>query len=109
MLIDTLVLSVTAVAIYSKAHPEYINYLYLIAPVSVIFLNPVGFTLLEIHKWQTTSPDQRSSKLKAVLSILKGVLLNPIVFMSAFGIGGNFIFRQHIPNVVDDVLKVLGK
>ncbi|KAL8621302.1 hypothetical protein ACOMHN_008127 [Nucella lapillus] len=37
-------------ALYQNFHPEYLNYLYLIAPISLLILNPVGFALMEIHR-----------------------------------------------------------
>ncbi|OAD54808.1 hypothetical protein WN48_06007 [Eufriesea mexicana] len=37
-------------ALYGKTHPEYTAYLYLMAPISLAILNPIGFVLLEIGK-----------------------------------------------------------
>ncbi|KOC62245.1 Integral membrane protein GPR155 [Habropoda laboriosa] len=37
-------------ALYGKTHPEYAAYLYLMAPISLAILNPIGFVLLEIGK-----------------------------------------------------------
>ena len=37
-------------ALYSKTHPEYAAYLYLMAPISLVFLNPIGFVLMEVSK-----------------------------------------------------------
>ncbi|CAI5472512.1 unnamed protein product [Closterium sp. Yama58-4] len=33
--------------IFGELHPEYIGYLYLVAPISLVFLNPLGFLLME--------------------------------------------------------------
>ncbi|KYN35218.1 hypothetical protein ALC56_10393 [Trachymyrmex septentrionalis] len=37
-------------ALYGRTHPEYATYLYLMAPISLAILNPIGFVLLEIGK-----------------------------------------------------------
>ncbi|KYQ58710.1 hypothetical protein ALC60_02358, partial [Trachymyrmex zeteki] len=37
-------------ALYGRTHPEYAAYLYLMAPISLAILNPIGFILLEIGK-----------------------------------------------------------
>ncbi|KYN09636.1 hypothetical protein ALC57_18156, partial [Trachymyrmex cornetzi] len=37
-------------ALYGRTHPEYAAYLYLMAPISLAILNPIGFVLLEINK-----------------------------------------------------------
>ncbi len=34
-------------AIYSQTHPDYINYIYLLAPISLCILNPIAFLMLE--------------------------------------------------------------
>ena len=96
-------------AVYKTTHPYFINYLYLVAPISLVFLNPIGFTLLELDKWKKTAPDRRTLPLRALCTIVKGVMLNPIVFMSVLGIAANFVFSQHVPNIFRGVLTVLGK
>merc|ERR1719193_811098 len=37
-------------AIYAESHPEFLEYIYLLAPVSLCILNPVGFFMLEFSK-----------------------------------------------------------
>lgn len=37
-------------AIYSETHPDYIHYIYLLAPISLCILNPIAFILLEINE-----------------------------------------------------------
>jgi Co/Zn/Cd efflux system component len=89
-------------AIYSVNNPEYLQYIYLIAPISLVFLNPIGFTMLEVHR------KENRGTCRLVLHVLKDVISNPIVFMVIVGIIGNFIFKQNIPTVLGDILEVLG-
>lgn len=138
-------------ALYQNTHPEYLNYIYLISPISLLILNPIGFTLMEIHRHyalqtvpatsgatgevngrrqrqdSTRSTDSTQSGRsygssadgegvqgeqrtwgKALVQVAKGVLFNPIVFMTAIGIAGNFIFNQKVPVILDNILMVLG-
>lgn len=105
-------------ALYQETHPEYLNYIYLIAPVSVVILNPIGFFFLEIQKKKDGSTLIRSSgshdtKAKSgtfvlALHVIKGVFVNPIVFMTLIGIVGNFVLHRHIPLVISEILDVLG-
>lgn len=37
-------------ALYKTIHPEYASYLYLMAPISLAILNPIGLILMEIDK-----------------------------------------------------------
>ncbi|XP_033763024.1 LOW QUALITY PROTEIN: integral membrane protein GPR155-like [Pecten maximus] len=125
-------------ALYEKSHPEYLKYIYLIAPISVVFLNPIGFVLLEIQKRRTqvskdslgsySSHGQESESLlgnsgslqkkpettthtstaMVAAHVFKGVISNPIVFMTVIGIIGNFIFKHNLPAVLEGILTSLG-
>ncbi|XP_053373274.1 integral membrane protein GPR155-like isoform X2 [Mercenaria mercenaria] len=94
-------------ALYSDSNPEYLQYIYLVAPISLVLLNPVGFTMLEIQR-RNQDVSHRTGKCRLVLQVTKDVLSNPIVFMVLIGIGGNFLFKQKIPAVLGDILEVLG-
>ena len=75
-------------AIYKEYHPEYCQYLYLLIPVSVAFLNPIGFLLLEFQK--STNESNANGKLKIVWKASKRVITNPLVFMVVLGLVFNF-------------------
>lgn len=47
-------------ALYGSTYPEYLQYIYLVAPVSLMLLNPIGFALCEVQKWRQTSQSQHS-------------------------------------------------
>lgn len=98
-------IAVSVVALYGKSHPEYAAYLYLMAPISLAILNPIGFILLEIGKRRTE--EHRNCK-DIAWSILKGVILNPVLFMTVLGIAGNFVFKHSVPRLLAVVLEVLG-
>ncbi|XP_062852938.1 lysosomal cholesterol signaling protein [Trichomycterus rosablanca] len=83
-------------ALYRNSHPDYMQYLYLVAPVSLMLLNPVGFFLCELQCWRQ-SPDHNQSKLHIVSTVLLRVIKNPIVFMVLVGIVCHFLFDGHVP------------
>lgn len=83
-------------ALYQSTHPEYLQYIYLVAPVSLMLLNPIGFALCEIQKWKDQGTHQQS-KLTIVGVVLFQVLRNPIVFMVVVGIVAHFVLHQRIP------------
>ncbi|XP_074030113.1 integral membrane protein GPR155 homolog anchor isoform X2 [Leptinotarsa decemlineata] len=108
-------------ALYKSTHPEYATYLYLMAPISLVILNPISFILFEINSRQNgstedmlindghlSSPEARGGRCKMVVSVAKGVFLNPIVFMTLLGVLGNIIFRHKIPLFFGGTLQVLG-
>ena len=37
-------------AIYSESHPDYLHYIYLIAPISLCILNPIAFLMMEANE-----------------------------------------------------------
>ncbi|XP_012254388.2 integral membrane protein GPR155 [Athalia rosae] len=92
-------------ALYGKIHPEYSAYLYLMAPISLAMLNPVGFVLLEINKRRS---EDRTCGWSLFGSTAKGIALNPVLLMTVLGIAGNFIFKHTIPDLLEAILKVFG-
>ena len=96
-------------AVFGRTHPDYVSFLYLVAPVSLVILNPLGFSLLEKQRYRSIAPDLRLSACSVLLTVVRGVLLNLIVFMSVLGIAGNFIFSQHVSKVFDQLLIMLGR
>ncbi|XP_045108828.1 integral membrane protein GPR155-like isoform X1 [Portunus trituberculatus] len=106
-------------ALYGKTHPEFASYLYLVAPISLVLLNPVGFVLMEIGKRRRRADDSSGSNsegaagqqagCKLALFIAKDVFLNPIVLMTTLGIVGNFLFTHTLPTILEGILKVLGQ
>ncbi|XP_069558700.1 lysosomal cholesterol signaling protein [Brachyistius frenatus] len=83
-------------ALYQSTYPEYLQYIYLVAPVSLILLNPIGFSLCEIQKWKDQGNRQQNKLLIVGLVVLQ-VLKNPIVFMVGIGIIAHFVLHQTIP------------
>ncbi|XP_003961954.3 integral membrane protein GPR155 [Takifugu rubripes] len=83
-------------ALYKSTYPEYVQYIYLVAPVSLIVLNPIGFALCEIQKWKNQE-NRQQSKLYIVGVIISQVLKNPLVFMVVIGIIAHFLLQRTIP------------
>ncbi|XP_022520389.2 integral membrane protein GPR155 isoform X2 [Astyanax mexicanus] len=86
-------------ALYRSSHPDYGQYLYLVAPVSLMLLNPVGFALCELQRWRQ-SPDHSLSKLHIISTVVLRVIKNPIVFMVAVGIVCHFLFGGRVPVLI---------
>ncbi|XP_056464849.1 integral membrane protein GPR155-like [Gadus chalcogrammus] len=86
-------------ALYRTTYPEYLQYIYLVAPVSLMFLNPIGFALCEVQRWrQTSGPQRRTLSILGV--VVLQVLTNPIVFMVVVGLVSHFALGQKIPLVL---------
>lgn len=83
-------------ALYKNTFPEYLQYIYLVAPVSLMILNPIGFGFCEIQKWKNQANHQQS-KLVIVAHVILQVMKNPIVFMVIIGIAAHFVLHQTIP------------
>ncbi|XP_049629355.1 integral membrane protein GPR155 isoform X2 [Suncus etruscus] len=90
-------------ALYQTTYPEYLQYIYLVAPVSLMMLNPIGFIFCEIQKWKD-SQNASQNKVKIVGLGLLRVLQNPIVFMVFIGIAFNFILDQRVPVYMENFL-----
>lgn len=87
-------------ALYRNTYPEYLQYIYLVAPVSLMLLNPIGFAFCEIQKWKNEGNHPQRRKLHIVGLVLLQVLKNPIVFMVVIGIVAHFVLHQTIPAIM---------
>ncbi|XP_034429926.1 integral membrane protein GPR155 [Hippoglossus hippoglossus] len=98
-------------ALYQNTYPEYLQYIYLVAPVSLMLLNPIGFAFCEIQKWKDQGNHQQS-KLQIVGLVVWQVIKNPIVFMVVIGIVAHFVLHQTIPafmaNFLDGLANAFG-
>lgn len=90
-------------ALYRSTYPEYLQYIYLVAPVSLMILNPIGFALCEVQRWRQASHPERSTVAIVGVVILQ-VLKNPIVFMVIVGIISHFALGQQIPAVLSEFI-----
>lgn len=114
---------ITVNALYSKSHPDYANYLYLVAPISLVFLNPIGFTLMELGSLKSSTSaasdisltaqtdeerlaQRRRARLRILARVTRNVFLHPVVLMTALGIVANFIFHHNLPAIIADLLQV---
>uniref|UniRef100_A0A675B322 Uncharacterized protein n=1 Tax=Anopheles darlingi TaxID=43151 RepID=A0A675B322_ANODA len=123
-------------ALYSKLHPEYASYIYLLAPISLAILNPIGFVLMEISKIKeknelnsaTAAPDESSrppaptcpelaaqnrrkilkGKALVVIKTIESIFFNPILLMTLLGVIGGQIFPNGLPVYLSSVLRSLG-
>ncbi|KAF6208388.1 hypothetical protein GE061_016842 [Apolygus lucorum] len=89
--------------VYGNSHKDFVSYLYLLAPVNLVMLNPIGFTLMEISKNKNST-----SRTHLPLRVITSIATNPIVFMTALGIAGNFLFAHEVPDALEALLKVFG-
>ena len=75
------------------------------APISFLWINPMGFVLLEfgtrnagmVH---SRAPAPPPSGCGMAWTIFKGVVSNPIVFMTFLGLIFNFVFKAAPPTVM---------
>lgn len=93
-------------ALYQTTYPKYLQYIYLVAPVSLMMLNPLGFVFCEIQKWRE-NPVTSQGKVKIVGLAFLRVFQNPIVFMVFIGIAFNFALGQKIPVYLENFLEGL--
>jgi predicted permease len=95
-------------AVYKQSHPDYQRYLYLVAPISLVILNPIGLFLIEIqkrlddhHKHPNAS---RCSRRQLIKKILLNICRNPVVICTLLGVIFNRLFHEHLPNILEHIL-----
>ncbi|XP_064456967.1 lysosomal cholesterol signaling protein-like [Ornithodoros turicata] len=105
-------------SLYRRKHPSYASYMYLVAPLSLVALNPIGFLLMEVEKVRRDSKrslmDGKKMKvsrvvLKACWTVTVNVFTHPHVWVSVLALLFNAFFKDRLPLLVGDVLKVMGR
>lgn len=117
-------------ALYSKYHPEYAALIYLMAPISLAILNPIGYVLMEITNLQNKDKESQITtavrcpaaqntdensrrrilrgKCLVVIKTIKSIFMNPILLMTLLGVLGRLVFTNGLPVFMSSILKVLG-
>lgn len=90
-------------SVYGKNHP-FLSYVWLLAPINLVMLNPLGFVLMELGQRK----GEGTSTLKVATSVITNIVTNPVVFMTALGIVGNLVFNHNLPTVLQSLLNVFG-
>lgn len=95
-------------AVFKQAHPDYQRYVYLIAPINLVILNPIGFFLIEIQNRlddRKKHPEKSGiNRWKLIRKILLNISLNPIVICTVLGVVFNRIFHEHLPDIIERIL-----
>ena len=92
-------------AVYGPQDPMT-GLIYLVAPISLLILNPIGFVMLEIDR--KNKAGETEGVLRTALAVLKGLLTNPVVFMTMLGVLGNLAFSSSPPPHLNTFFQSLG-
>ncbi|CAF4066751.1 unnamed protein product [Rotaria sp. Silwood2] len=94
-------------SVYKQTHPEFGRYVYLIAPIQLAILNPIGFVLIEMQKRFDDQRKHRSkpwSKFQLISTVLRNISRNPIIVCTLLGIVFNQILKQQLPYLIEYIL-----
>ena len=90
-------------AVLGESHP-YVSYLYLVAPISLVILNPIGFIILEVAR----TGEGKVRVLNSVARVMRGLLVNPILVLTLLGVSTNFLCSGRPPSTLQLLLTKLG-
>lgn len=54
------------------------------------------------------SDERQRGYCMIAFKVFGGILINPIIFMTALGLSANLMFQQTLPGILGHILKVLG-
>lgn len=102
-------------ALFLSTHPGYSELLYIVAPISLVLLNPIGFGLMEFSR-QTNDKDdadaaESAAGKKVLCKVLSKVSRDPLVIFTFLGIIGRLLFWATdftLPVQVQDGLEMIG-
>lgn len=94
-------------AVYKQSHPEYGRYVYLIAPISLAILNPIGFFLIELQKRLDEQKKHRAktwTHVQLLTTVFSNISRNPIILCTLLGVLFNQIFKQKLPYLLEYII-----
>jgi hypothetical protein len=101
-------------SLYHSTHKEFGTYIYLVSPISLIIINPIGYIMMELHN--SRIPQSRASiliqnnKLALLKNLLKSIFLNPILIMTVLGVIGSFVIPNgKLPSYIHVLLEVFAR
>jgi hypothetical protein len=89
-------------SVFGPSH-ALVGLLYLVAPISILILI-LGLVLLELGR----DKKKKEGPLATTLTVLRGLLTNPVVAMTILGVLGNFAFSSAPPPHLVKFLSALG-
>lgn len=97
------------VHLYDKMQPTFSHYLYLVAPIQLAFLNPIGFLMMEYGRAHEDNAEQTTGTRRRFLGTLTGIAKNPVVIAPTLAIIWNVSTSgAALPSVVERILDSLG-
>ncbi|XP_054159660.1 integral membrane protein GPR155-like [Oppia nitens] len=94
-------------SLYGKTHPQFAGYLYVLAPIQLVFLNPLGLIIIEIDKQLRRQRLQINNFMNILINVMKQIVKNPIILMTTLGIVWNITFGNKLPDLLIPLLDVM--
>ena len=94
-------------AVFGVDH-QFVGLLYLVAPISLLILNPIGFVFMEAEKNSSTKETGILAKLKTMWVVLRALMMNPIIAMTVLGALANLVFQGQLPTLFSKFLIAIG-
>lgn len=93
-------------SLYAGIEPFYAEYLYVLAPIQLLIINPAGIFMMELSRQLSSS---RLSSRNLIVAVVWGVLRNPVILMTVAGLVWNVLGPHKLPVVLSSPLDVLAQ
>lgn len=92
------------ISLYGTSKSSLANYLYILAPIQLLILNPIGLFLIEVSKSLEDNTTDRHGFQRVCLIfkvIFQKIFINPLIFATFFGLITNLISDGNFPQVAE--------
>lgn len=97
-------------SLYGNSKTSLANYLYILAPIQLLILNPIALLLIEISKNVEHNGYSSYNRYTGLAKIIfQKIFLNPIIFSTFLGITVNFLNNETLPQVTVSFFEVLSQ
>jgi predicted permease len=93
-------------SLYAEIQPFYAEYLYVLAPIQLLVINPAGIFMMELNRQLSNS---NISSRTLLIAVVCGVLKNPVIIMTVAGLLWNVLGPHKLPLVMSSTMDVLAQ
>ncbi|KPM08159.1 integral membrane protein GPR155-like protein [Sarcoptes scabiei] len=99
-------------SLYGNSQDSFANYIYILAPIQLLILNPFGLFLIELSQIleeNNMHQSQMDRLLRLIPRIIYKIVVNPIILFTLVGLIVNLITGAQLPPVIEPLLQNLSQ
>ena len=96
-------------SLYHDKHPDFADYLYVLASIQLAIINPIGLVMMEVQKQIQSKKTGQKIGSQIFFNVIKQIFKNPTLIMTIAGIVSNLIYGPILPVLLKPFINCLSE